>query len=58
MPIRIYRAIPAATINDGRLALVNALIVTVPTHDVAFVSHVAPTGISVLVGMACSNVKA
>ena len=58
MPIRIYRAIPATTVNDGRLALVNALIVTVPTHEVAFVSHVAPTGISVLVGMACSNVKA
>jgi hypothetical protein len=58
MPIRIYRAIPAAAVNDGRLALVNALILTIPTHEVAFVSHVAPMGISILVGMACSNVKA
>jgi hypothetical protein len=56
VPTRIYRAISAAT-NDGRLALVNAVIVTVPTDDVAFVHHVAPTGISCLVGAANSYAK-
>ena len=57
MPTRIYRAISAATVNDVRLALVNAVIVTVPTHVVAFVRHVAPTGVSGLVGMACLYAK-
>jgi hypothetical protein len=58
VPIRIYRAMTAATVNDGWLTLVNAVIVTVPTRDVALVCHVAPTGISVLVSMACPYVKA
>jgi hypothetical protein len=58
VPIRIYRAISAPG-NNGRLALVNAVIVlTVPLDDVAFVRHVAPTGISCLVGAADSYAKA
>jgi hypothetical protein len=41
--------------NNGRLALVNGVIVlTVPMDDVAYVRHVAPTGISCLVGAANS----
>jgi len=58
VPTRIYRAISAATVNDGRLTLVNAVVVAVPTHDVAFVRHVAPMGVSVLVGMGCLYGKA
>ena len=58
VPIRIYRAISTATGNDGRLALVYAVIVTVPTDDVAPVRHLAPMGISGLVGMTCSYVDA
>jgi hypothetical protein len=58
VPSRIYRAPAAAAVNDGRLALVDAVIVTVPTHDVAFVRHVAPLRISGLVGMAYPYVKA
>jgi hypothetical protein len=58
VPIRIYRAPAAAAVNDGRLALVDAVIVTVPTHHVAFVRHVAPMRISGLVGMAYPYVKA
>jgi hypothetical protein len=40
VPTRIYRAISAAT-NDGRLALVNALIVTVPTDDAPMLRYKA-----------------
>jgi hypothetical protein len=59
MPTRIYRAISTATIDDGRLALVNAVVVTVPIDGVASpVPYVAPTGISHLIGMAGSYVKA
>jgi hypothetical protein len=58
LPTRIYRAI-SATGNNGRLALVNAVIVlTVPMDGVAFVRHVAPTGISCLIGAASSFAKA
>ena len=46
-------------VTNGRLALVNAVIVlTVPMDDVAFVRHVAPTGISCLIGAASSFAKA
>ena len=58
VPSRIYRAISSTTVNDDRLAIVNTVIVTVPTYDVALVLHVAPMGISGLEGMACSGVKA
>jgi hypothetical protein len=58
VPSRIDRAPSTATVNDGRLAVVNAVIVTVPTHDVAFVLYVAPTGISGLESMARSDVEA
>jgi uncharacterized membrane protein len=43
MPIRIYGA-PAAAVNDGRLTLINAIILTVPTQSVAaLVRHMAPS---------------
>jgi hypothetical protein len=58
VPSRIDRAPSTAAVNDGRLAVVNTVIVTVPTHDVAFVRHVTPMGISGLIGMAFACVKA
>jgi hypothetical protein len=53
VPTRIYRAPATATVNDGWLAVIDAVIVTVPTHDVALVRHVAPMSISGLIGMDC-----
>jgi hypothetical protein len=57
MPIRIYRA-PAPASNDGLLAVVNAVIFTVPTQDVAFVRHVAPSRVPLLVSVTYSHVHA
>jgi hypothetical protein len=56
MPIGIHRAV-AATINDGRLTLANAVIFTVPPHDIANVRHVAPLGVSLLVSPCHSHGK-
>jgi hypothetical protein len=51
VPIRFYGAISAATVNDNRLALVHAVIVTVPTGDVPLVRHMAPLGVPLLVSL-------
>jgi hypothetical protein len=57
-PIRIYGA-KTTTASDGRRALVIAVIVTVPTHNVgAFVRDGAPSGVPVKAGMACLHVHA
>jgi hypothetical protein len=56
MPIWIYGA-PAATVNDGRLALINAVILTVPTHHVTFVRHVAPSGVPLLISVTGSRIQ-
>jgi hypothetical protein len=57
MPLRIYRA-PTAAVNDGRLAFVNAVKLTVPTQDIAFVRHVAPSRVSLLVSVTYWHVHA
>jgi hypothetical protein len=49
---------PPPPVTMAGLALVIAVIVTIPTDHVAMVRHVAPMGISGLVGMACSYVNA
>jgi hypothetical protein len=58
VPGRIYGAITSATGNNFRLAFVNAVIVAIPTYDVAFVYYVAPMRISGLESMARADIKA
>ena len=57
MPIGIYRAITAAD-DNVRLALVNGLKFTVPSHDVAFVRHMTPLGVPLLVSLTRWHVRA
>jgi hypothetical protein len=57
VPIRIYRAISAAG-NDGGLALVHAVIVTMPSGGRAPVRHMAPLGVPLLVSLTRWHVHA